>query len=130
MEREESSSTRSGSNVFGSERRQKRSSPPFCAKTEPESTTSERRALYRRNRRNARRPVVVIITLALMQVPLRARRASETTSRQRSGGVKAPAATVLRGTKSGLPVRAEDFPMKAAAQQRPSRGCRGLPRSE
>src|SRR5260221_5177693 len=107
MAREESSSTRSGSKVFGSERRQKRSSPPLWEKADP-----EKRAQQRRSRKNARRPVVFMFTRS----PPRSTGAVETTSGQRSAEVGAPVATVLRGTKSSLPVRAEDFPRKAAVR--------------
>src|SRR6266403_3507912 len=125
MESEESSSTSNGSKVFGSERRQKRSSPPLCEKADPDVRARETRAQQRISRRNARRPVVFIF----MRSPPHWTRAAETKSGQQSAAATAPAATVLRGTKSNLPIRAEDFPMKAAARQRPIQGCRDSPRS-
>src|SRR5229473_6805674 len=123
MAREESSSTSSGSKVFGSERRQKRNSPPLWEKAEPDVRVRETRAKQKRNRNNARRPVVFI------RSPPRSTRSSGTTSSQQSAAATAPAATVLRGTKSSLRVRAEDFPRKAAVRQRPGRGCRDWLRS-
>src|ERR1700687_4930758 len=114
--REESSSTSSGSKVFGSERRQKRSSPPLWEKAEL-VRARETRAKQKRNRKNARRPAID------MRSPPHKTRASGMTSSQQSAAATAPAATVLRGTKSSLQVREEDFPRKAAVRQRPSRGC-------
>src|SRR5580658_313395 len=123
IDSEASSSTRSGSKVFGSERRQKRNSPPVCEKATAERRAKHRSVKERLSPRNPRRPSV------LMQSPLRSIRAAETTSLQRSAAAKAPAATVLRGTKSFLPVRAADFPMTAAVRQRLSRGFQDLLRS-
>src|SRR5258708_2522797 len=122
MEREESSSTRSGSKVFGSERRQKRSSPPLWEKAAVDVRASERSvkdrtAEERRNRKYVGRPVI------FMRSPPHSTRAVGTTSVQRSAAATARAATVLRGTKSSLRVPAEDFPRKAAVRQRPGRGC-------
>src|ERR1700687_482704 len=122
--REESSSTSSGSKVFGSERKQKRNSPPLWEKAEL-VRARETRAKQKRNRKSARRPVVFLF----MRSPPRSTRASGMTSSQQSAAVTAPAATALRGTRSTLPVRAEDFPMKAAVRQRPIRGCPDSPRS-
>src|SRR5258706_13932736 len=119
MEREESSSTRSGSKVFGSERRQKRSSPPLCENAAVDVRAKQTRAKQKRSRKYARRPVVIMF----MRSPPHSTRAVGTTSVQRSAAATAPAATVLRGMKSSLPVRAEDFPMKEGVRQRQIRGC-------
>src|SRR5271166_637180 len=53
MESDASSSTISGSKVFGSERKQKRNSPPLC-----ENAAAERRAQPRRSRRKSRRIIM------------------------------------------------------------------------
>src|SRR6267143_1052543 len=93
MEREESSSTRSGSKVFGSERRQKRSSPPLWEKATLDVRERQRRAKHRtaeerKSRKHARRPVV------FMRSPPHSTRPSGMTSSQQSTAATALASRI------------------------------------
>src|SRR5208337_691300 len=136
MESEASSSTSSGSNVFGSVRRQKRSSPPLWAEAPGARSAKQRRGsrsacrnpfagtdLVDNSFEKTRRPF-------MPSPPHYSIRRLETMSRQRSAEPGEPDATVPHGRKPGLRARGEDFPRRAGARRPPARGFQGSLRSE